>query len=95
MCNLTWSSYSTVENAYRSVDERVYLPLNIFYFYFLHLFHKCNYDYTLTGYELKRWRCATPTVVVDGQNTIIDQQMEEKSAVPASALDKMLAMLGD
>ena len=40
-------------------------------------------------------RGATPTVVVDGQNTTIDHQLEEKAAVPASALDKMLAILDD
>ena len=40
-------------------------------------------------------REATPAVVVDGQNTIIGHQPEDKSAVPASALDKMLAMIGD
>ena len=40
-------------------------------------------------------RGATPTVVADGQNTTIDHQLEEKAAVPASALDKMLAILDD
>ena len=38
---------------------------------------------------------ATPAAVVDGRETTEDHQLEEKSAVPAAALDKMLAMLGD
>ena len=34
-------------------------------------------------------------MVGDGQDTTTDHQFEEKSAVPAAALDKMLALLGD
>ncbi|KAI9918384.1 hypothetical protein PsorP6_011475 [Peronosclerospora sorghi] len=41
-------------------------------------------------------RGAKPAVVIDGQNTTFDHQLEEKSAVPENAaLEKMLAMLGD
>ena len=41
-------------------------------------------------------RGATPAAVVDGQTKTVDHQLEEKSAVPAAtALDKMLVMLGD
>ena len=36
-----------------------------------------------------------PAMAVDGNVTTGDTQLEEKSAVPATALDKMLAMLGD
>ena len=34
-------------------------------------------------------------MVVDGQVTTRDNQLEEKLAMPAAALDKMFAMLGD
>ena len=48
MRNLICYSCSTLETVCRSVDERKYLRLNIFYFYLLHLLHKCNYDNTHT-----------------------------------------------
>ena len=38
---------------------------------------------------------ATPAVVADGQEMTDDHKLEEKSAEPLAALDKMLAMLGD
>lgn len=38
---------------------------------------------------------AKPAVVVDAQDITNDQKLEEKSRVPAVALEKMLAMLGD
>ena len=37
----------------------------------------------------------TPAAVDDGQGLAIDPNLEEKSAVPAAALYKMIAMLGD
>uniref|UniRef100_M4B3J8 Uncharacterized protein n=1 Tax=Hyaloperonospora arabidopsidis (strain Emoy2) TaxID=559515 RepID=M4B3J8_HYAAE len=38
---------------------------------------------------------ATPAVVADGQEMTNDHELEEKSAVPMMAFDKILPMLGD
>lgn len=36
-----------------------------------------------------------PAVVVNGKDTTNDQQFEEKPALPAAALDEVIAMRGD
>ena len=99
ICSLTWSS-CTARRSHGVWSKRKKLTLNIFHFHFLLPLHECNYEHNfLTSMSSKKRVDGTaqedkPAVAVDGRVTTGDNQFEEKSAVPATALDKMLGMLG-